>query len=349
MFGLAMVKVQDAEKLAMMLQNCKQYLVQDEENQTAYLKLPPNMWYYWYGSEFEAHAYYLKLLAKTDPKGQDASRLAKYLINNRKNATYWNSTRDTAICIEALADYIRASGEDRPDMTVHIALDGKLVKTEKITADNLFSYDNRFAIEGALLTDGPHTVEISRDGSGPLYYNSYLTNFTMEDHITKAGLEVKVQRKIYKLTPVDKTVKAEGDHGQALDKKVEKFVRTELSEGQTVKSGDLIEVELQVDSKNDYEYILIEDMKAAGFEPLDVQSGYTRNDMGAYVEYRDERVSFFVRMLGRGTHSVSYRLRAEVPGVFSALPAKASAMYAPELRANSDEIKLKIVDAPVIK
>jgi uncharacterized protein YfaS (alpha-2-macroglobulin family) len=37
-------------------------------------------------------------------------------------------------------------------------------------------------------------------------------------------------------------------------------------------------------------------------------------------------------------------LRAEVPGRFSALPARAYAMYAPELRANSDEIKLNILD-----
>ena len=37
-------------------------------------------------------------------------------------------------------------------------------------------------------------------------------------------------------------------------------------------------------------------------------------------------------------------MRAEIPGKFSALPAKASAMYAPELRGNSDELKLKIED-----
>jgi uncharacterized protein YfaS (alpha-2-macroglobulin family) len=48
--------------------------------------------------------------------------------------------------------------------------------------------------------------------------------------------------------------------------------------------------------------------------------------------------------LARGRHSVSYRLRAEIPGFFSALPARAYAMYAPELKANSDEIKLIIKD-----
>ncbi len=66
--------------------------------------------------------------------------------------------------------------------------------------------------------------------------------------------------------------------------------------------------------------------------------------MGAYVEFRDNRVAFFVRALARGKHSVTYRLRAEIPGQFSALPAHGFAMYAPELKGNSDEIKLRVVD-----
>ena len=85
-------------------------------------------------------------------------------------------------------------------------------------------------------------------------------------------------------------------------------------------------------------------MKPAGFEPVEVRSGYNGNDMGAYVEFRDERVVFFVRVLARGKHSVAYRMRAEIPGRFSALPTRASAMYAPELKANSDEIKLGVED-----
>jgi hypothetical protein len=38
------------------------------------------------------------------------------------------------------------------------------------------------------------------------------------------------------------------------------------------------------------------------------------------------------------------RLKTPVDGKFSALPARAYAMYAPELKANSDEIKLMIKD-----
>ena len=104
------------------------------------------------------------------------------------------------------------------------------------------------------------------------------------------------------------------------------------------------EIELEIDSKNDYEYVVFEDLKPAGFEPLLVRSGYNNNDLGAYMELRDNRVCFFVRQLPRGKYSVAYRLRAEIPGKFSALPARASAMYAPELAGNSDETKIAIED-----
>ena len=68
------------------------------------------------------------------------------------------------------------------------------------------------------------------------------------------------------------------------------------------------------------------------------------DNLNPYLELRDDRVCFFLRELPQGKHRVRYRLKAEIPGRFSALPARASAMYAPELKGNSDEIKLAIVD-----
>ncbi|MCP4379795.1 MAG: alpha-2-macroglobulin, partial [bacterium] len=345
MFAIACHKVGDTDKRDMLKRNVEQYLQQDDENQSAWLKLPNSgCWWRWYGSETEAHAYYLKLLCLTEPKSQKASRLVKYLINNRRHATYWNSTRDTAYVIEAFADFIKAAGEDKPDMTVSIFVDGKKHKSVKINKDNLFSFDNKLVLLGEKVTAGKHTIELKKEGTGPLYFNAYQTNFTLEDHITRAGLEIKVNRKYYKLVRVDKKIKVEGSRGQAVDQKVEKYERKELKNLDTLKSGDLVEIELTMESKNDYEYIMFEDMKASGFEPVNLRSGYSNNGLGAYMELRDERVTFFVRTLARGKHSLSYRMRAEIPGKFSALPTKASAMYAPELKANSDEIKLKIVD-----
>lgn len=345
MFGLALHKQQQAEQLEMILRNISQFVVEDDENQTAFLRLPENnWWWHWYGSDIEANAYYLKLLTAVNPQDARAPKLVKFLLNNRRHATRWNSTRDTALCIEALAEFLVASGEDKPDMTVEIWLDGEKQREVKIDASNLFTFDNAFVMIGDAITDGEHTLEFRKTGRGPLYFNTYVTNFTLEEFITRAGLEVRVNRKFYKLTRVDKQADVAGSRGQAIKQDVEKFERTELPNLSQVTSGDLVEIELEIDSKNDYEYLVFEDMKAAGFEPVDLRSGYTGNALGAYVEFRDERTAFFVRSLPRGKHSVSYRLRAEIPGKFSALPTRASAMYAPELRGNSDEMKVQVLD-----
>jgi uncharacterized protein YfaS (alpha-2-macroglobulin family) len=40
-------------------------------------------------------------------------------------------------------------------------------------------------------------------------------------------------------------------------------------------------------------------------------------------------------------------MRAEIPGLFHALPAKINGMYAPELTGNSDEIRISIEDVPI--
>jgi len=229
-------------------------------------------------------------------------------------------------------------------MTVEMLVDGQVKKEVRITKDNLFTFDNKLVIEGTGITSGDHTVEIRRSGKGPVYFNAYMTYFTLEDYITKAGLEIKVHRDYYRLNQVEKTQLVAGSRGQAIDQQVEKYERERLPDLSTVQSGDLVEIELVIESKNDYEYLVFEDMKPAGFEPVDVRSGYSDNAMRAYVEFRDERVAFFVSRLARGKHSVAYRMRAEIPGRFSALPTRGYAMYAPELKANSDEIKLVVED-----
>ncbi|MCA8983390.1 MAG: alpha-2-macroglobulin [Planctomycetaceae bacterium] len=346
MFGLALHKQNAVDRLDMVLRNLEQYYVEDLENETAYLKLPAGYaWWYWHGNEIEANAYYLKLLAKTAPQGVQAPRLVKYLLNNRKHSTYWNSTRDTALCIEAMAEYLQASGEDRPDFTLDVLVDGAVRKTVTINQENLFSFDGTLVLEGDELGTGEHTVEFRKVGKGPLYWNGYLTNFTLEDPIAATGLELKIRRKVYKLVQrKEEQTQVAGSRGQVIDQQTLKYDRVELRTGDEVTSGDLLEIELGIDSKNDYEYIVLEDFKAAGNEPVDVRSGYLPEANGAYVEFRDERVAFFMRSLQRGTSSLSYRLRAEIPGRFSALPAVGQAMYAPELRTNSEEFKLGIAD-----
>lgn len=343
LLGLTCHAVEEKDRRDMCLRNLKQFLKQDDENQTAYLNLPQGgWWWYWYEDQIETQAAFLRLLVAAEPKGETAPRIAKYLLNNRRNGTYWNSTKDTAAVIEALAVFAKASGESNPNQTVEVLVDGKSVKKVEITKENLFTFDGSLIIEGADLTTGEHTVELRKSGESPLYANAYLTVFSQEDMIPAAGLEVKARRKFYKLIEEKPEQQVAGSRGQVVTQRGLKYRREEIASDTPIKSGDLIEIELSIDSKNDYEYVLIEDMKPAGFEPMKVQSGWVYEGLPAYQEFRDEKVAFFAERLPRGTHNLSYRVKAEIPGRFSALPTKVEAMYAPELKGNSDEWKARI-------
>ncbi len=340
------------------LRRLSQYRKVDDENQTVWLELNdvPG-WYFWrwHGSEMETQAAYLKLLSRVDAEtlralglADDAPRLVKYLLNNRKHATYWNSTRDSAVCVEAFVEYLRRTDELATDSKVEVYVDGELRKTVEYSPETLFETDGTLVLDAAQIASGDRDIVLKTTGANPLYYNAYLEFFTLEDQIEKAGLEVKVERRYYKLVPKkDATSLVEGGRGQAVSQRVERFEKIALNSGDSVASGDLIEVELILESKNEYESILLEDRKAAGYEPVETSSGYNGNNLGAYVEYRDDRVCFFASRIPQGRTTVSYRLRAETPGRFSALPTRVEAMYAPELKGNSDEFKANVLDREI--
>ncbi|NJM37667.1 MAG: hypothetical protein HC845_07315 [Akkermansiaceae bacterium] len=345
LLGLELHRLADQKRRDEVMKMISQFIKRDEENQTVYLDLQNNgYWWYWYGSEVEAHAWYLKLLAAVKPQDADTRGLVKYLVNNRKNSTYWESTRDTAFAIEAIASYFKASGERAPEMEVDVMMDGKSLRKVSINRENLFTYDGTISLAGEAVTTGKHEIELKRSGKGTLYANAYLEVFTLEDKLRAAGLEVKVTRNISKLIALEKENQVPDAKGQIAKQQEERFQREPLADGAKLASGDRIEVELVLESKNDYEYLLFSDQKAAGFEALDALSGYVGGgNFNAYMEPRDQSVDFFIRALPRGTHTLRYQLRAEAPGIYKALPAMATAMYAPELRANSEDARLEIL------
>ncbi len=349
-FGLGLNQVDDEPKQATVLRNLRQLVQQDDANQTAWLAVsdsyrgPGGYWWYWYGDDIETHAMTLKLHLAAGGEEELASRLVKYLVNNRTNAAYWKSTRDTALVVEAMAEYLAASGEDRPSAEVEVWVDGERRQSVTIDPSSLLSGEHRLVLGAEELSAGPHTVELRKTGNTPLYYSGYLTNFTTEADIEPAGLELQVKRRYYRVVRDTKTGAVPGGRGEVVEQTEDGERRIAITDQEQLVSGDLVEVELTVESKNDYEYILLEDRKAAGFEPVEVRSGYNGNQLGAYVEYRDDRVNLYATRLPRGRHSVTYRLRAETPGEFSALPTTVSAMYAPRLTGNSADQNVRIED-----
>jgi uncharacterized protein YfaS (alpha-2-macroglobulin family) len=339
--------LQNAERSGVLLQNIEQYLQQDSEVGLAWLKTPSEGWWWWWNNDIETNAWFLQCYSALKPKEEAPRRLVKWLLTNRRHGHYWHSTRDTALTVNSFAEFLKASGELAPDYELTVAVDNGALGTKafKVNAQNMFFFDNLFELSGEQIGGGEHTVTVTKKGKGAAYISTTATFFSKEEDIQGAGLELRIDRRYFRLVPKTKTVAVTTTTGAKVAEEFAKMDRVPLKTGDEITSGDQIEVEMMLKAKNDYDYLVFEDMKPAGCEPLDVRSGGSAQEgLYAHMELRAEKVAFFIQMLNQGEHRIRYRLRAEIPGKFHALPTQGYGMYAPDLYGTADEMRIGIQD-----
>jgi uncharacterized protein YfaS (alpha-2-macroglobulin family) len=255
-----------------------------------------------------------------------------WLVKNRRGAQ-WTNTRDTAIAVLALNDYLKVSGELKGDVTWEVAVNGQVLGTGSGT--------KKFTVDGALLRDTLQEIRIRRTaGTGAVYFAAEARFVSLEEPVKAAGNELFVRRDYYRLAPKPTLLK-----GVRYDK-------VPLRDGDSIKSGERVEVVIGVETKNDYSYLIFEDLKPAGLEAVALQSGeslWATEKKGGrtafvYQELRDRKVALFADHLPQGIWEIRYTLRAEVPGNFHALPVLGWAMYVPDIRANGDEVRIQVAD-----
>jgi hypothetical protein len=128
-----------------------------------------------------------------------------------------------------------------------LLVNGTEVTRKRVTADEALGAPSKFVISRDLIRDGENEISIERNlGNGPIYFSAAAEFFTLEEPLKPAGNEIFVLRQYYKLV----------NHPTLLKGIVSE--RVGLNDGETVKSGDRVEVVLTVEAKNNYEYLIFE-------------------------------------------------------------------------------------------
>jgi uncharacterized protein YfaS (alpha-2-macroglobulin family) len=330
------------ERAMVLARNMANGIEDDKENGTVHWG-ESGIHYRWSEGGVEATAFAIKALANIMPDNEYIQPAVKWMALNRRGAR-WKNTRDTAIAILGLADYLKTTDELTPDFDYDVFVHGKSVQKGHVDQNNIFTFNRRITLPNEALRDGDNKIKVVLNGKGALYTSGYMKYFTLEEDITPAGNEVFVERKYYKQDESPTLLK-----GYKEDWKP-------LSSGDQVKSGDRIRVEITLEAKNHYEYLVVEDYKPAGMEAVELKSGSGSADFldydgkesqgstWLYKEYRDQKAAFFIDKLKQGKHRIRYDLRAEIPGEFHGMPNQTHAMYVPEIRANSSEMRVTIED-----
>ena len=127
-------------------------------------------------------------------------KAVNWLVRNRKG-TRWFSTKDTATVSYAPADYLRLTQELDPDLTLVVSVDGREAKRERVTKQNLFTFDREVRISAEDLGTGAKKVTIHAEGRGNVYWGAYATFFTKEEKIEAGGNELLITRQYSRLIP----------------------------------------------------------------------------------------------------------------------------------------------------
>lgn len=111
---------------------------------------------------------------------------------------------------------------------------------------------------------------------------------------------------------------------------------------ETFDVGDKVRVELILKVEDDLSYVVIEDLRAAGLEPVEqLPAPVWAEGLCFYRENRDSQTNIFIDRLPRGTYRLAYELYASQAGTFSSGAARLQSQYNPIVAAHS-------ASAPVI-
>ena len=284
------------------------------------------------GANVEATAWALKAALRADAKDPRAASVAGWLLQTRRG-DHWVSTRDTAIALSALVDYLRSLDEPNPDYTAVVKLNGKEILRHTFSPDLKTWQEVTFEVPAAELHRGGNQLTFSRGtGSGRLYYRANLHQQVRMTEQTKAatGDVFQITREYFKLA----RGRSAGQLAYGPGSRPE----------DTFAADDRVLVRLTINSAQRLRYVLIEDPLPAGLEPnargdagfMDWRSWWVDNDV------RDDRVNFYLDWLPVGGHTIEYVVTARTLGRFHAPPPSGFAMYQPTINAVGDQAILEV-------
>ena len=126
--------------------------------------------------------------------------------------------------------------------------------------------------------------------------------------------------------------------------KVRRVVVTAESQGKEkslAKVGEKVKVMLMITADRDYDFVEIEDKRAACLEPVNQQSGYQWG-MGCYVSPKDNTTNFYFDRLSKGKHVVEMEYYVDRNGEYQAGSCSARCAYSPEFCGRDIAYKLSV-------
>ncbi len=290
-----------------------------------YWKKNTSSWY-WYQAPIETQALLIEAFSEIHPKDVETIDNLKIWLLKNKQTNQWKTTKATTEAVYALL----LQGSDWLSVTdaVDVLVGGEKIdpsKLENVKVEAGTGY-YKTSWNGAEVQPKMAEVQISKKGEGIAWGALYWQYFEDLDKITTAETPLKLKKKLF--------LKKNTDSGEEI---------SEITTTTDLEVGDLVRVRIELRADRPMEFVHMKDMRAAGFEPINVISRYKWQDgLGYYEATKDASTNFFFDYLPKGVYVFEYDLRVNNAGNFSNGITTIQSMYAPEFSSHSEGVRVKV-------
>jgi uncharacterized protein YfaS (alpha-2-macroglobulin family) len=281
----------------------------------------------------EATAYVTKFLSHQRKDSALLPKAALWLMNHRDEGYWWASTKQTAMVIYGLTDYLKVTNELMPNLTATVFVNNKPVLTQKIDRATTLNLPELVLPENKLQS-GVNRVRVTTSGEGRLYYSARAEYHSNDTHMEKTGsVSLNILRDYVRLTPT---------------KTGDRIVYDTVPLDGPVSVGDIVAVRLTV-TGSEWKYMMVEDPIPAGTEFIERDNLYelrSRPSWWGYLftrrELHDDRMAIFQTYFPQGQQQYFYLLKVVNPGVFQVSPARVEPMYQPNVMATTESRRMEV-------
>jgi hypothetical protein len=261
-------------------------------------------------------------------------KAAQWLAEHR-DGDFWYSTKQTAMVIEGLTDYLALSGELNNSSDVEVLVNGTSVGTRHFGPGDGFAAPWRIRVPAAQAGSSGGNITVRKSGDGLTYWSAESGWYSADQHLFQQGkLALNIARDYYLLQ-------------KKQDKPTDPITYDLVPLQGPVHVGDIVAVRLAV-SGTDWKYTLAEDPIPAGTEFLANSDLYTLNnkpdwwaELFTRQEFHDDRAAFFDSDLS-GRREYVYLLKVVNAGKFEISPAQIGPMYQSTVQATTDPATLEV-------
>ena len=293
----------------------------ESETQGVYWKQNLNDWG-WYSSKTVNHAGAIEAFQKLTPTDENFIEEMKIWLITQKEVNSWGSSRGTAEVIFTILNSGKSWTSNESDKA-EITWGGKQLipqtqatgyVKQTVTSDNL---DKNLS-----------TVTIKKESAGIVQGGLFWQYYEDLDKIKSSESYISISKELYK--------KVKTENGEQLIK---------INENSPIKVGDKITVRMILNTDRNMEFIHLKDMRAVGFEPLDVISSYQwKNNLGYYQSTKDASTNFYIEYMPKGKYVFEYDYVANASGKFSNGITTLQNYYAPQMNAHTKGTRVVITE-----